>query len=258
MWLVHRDTIPSEVITKPQWEVLIQRISRLRQIDDHWVRAFLKKAVAVHPGEVIKMFQARLLEGARNFEFRALRRDRNGNGLELLSHPDGLTFLREFLAWTVHQQAGRGFAGDIGSTVSGLCGRYEPSVLDLLLGVLSGGTQAHVDVIASIFRSAHRKFVLEETPFIRQALNQAEFVSEQAVKDLSSALWSAAVSGGRSGTVGEPFKEDLDLKAHSEEVLKGLSKLDPMYSLYARLLRHANENIDRQAREKKAMIEEED
>lgn len=258
MWLAHRDTIPSEVITKPQWEVLIQRISRLRQLDDHWVRAFLKKAVAVHPGEVIKMFQTRLLEGARNFEFRALRRDRNGNGLELLSHPDGLTFLREFLAWTVHQQAVRGFARDIGSTVSGLCGRYEPGVLDLLLEVLSGGTQAHVDVIASIFRSAHRKFVLEETPFIRQALTQAEFVSEQAVKDLSSALWSAAVSGGRSGTVGEPFKEDLDLKAHSEEVLKGLSKLDPTYSLYAGLLRHANENIDRQAREKNAMLEEED
>ena len=258
MWLAHRDTIPSEVITKPQWEVLVQRLARLRQLDDHWVRAFLKKAVAAHPVEVIKMLQARLLEGARNFEFRALRRDRKGGGLALLSHPDGLTLLRDFLAWAVHQQAGRDLAMDIGSTVSGLCGKYGSGVLGLLLEVLSGGTQAHVDVVASVLRSAHQTFVLEETPFIRQALNQAEVVSEQAAKTLSSALWSATLTGGRSGTVGEPFKEDLDLQAHSEDVLKGLSKLDPTYALYSGLRRHANENIDRQAREKKAMLEEEE
>ena len=258
MWLAHRDTIPSAVITKPQWEALIQRLGCLRKLDDYWVNAFLKKAVAAHPGEVIKMFQARLQESARNFELRALRRDRKGDGLALLSHSDGLTLLRDFLAWAVRQQVGRDLALDIGSTVSGLCGKYVPGVLDLLLDVLGGGTQAHVDVVASVLRSAHQTFVLEETPFIRQALNQAEFVSEQAAKDLSSALWSAALTGGRSGTVGEPFKEDLELKAHSEEVLKGLSKLDPTYSLYSGLLRHANENIDRQAREKKAMLEEEE
>jgi len=258
MWLAHRDTIPLEVITKPQWEILIQRLASLRQLDDHGVRAFLKKAVTAHPAEVIKMLQARLLEGARNFEFRALRRDREGGGLALLSHSDGLTLLRGFFAWAVHQQAGRDLPMDIGSAVSGLCGKYGAGVLDLLLEVLNGGTQAHVNVIASVLRSVHQTFVIEETPFIRQVLNQAEVVSEQAAKDLSSALWSATLNGGRSGTVGEPFKEDLDLKTHSEEVLKGLSKLDPTYSLYSGLLRHANENIDRQAREKKAMLEDED
>ena len=258
MWLAHRDTIPSEVITKQQWEVLIQRLACLRKLDDHWVRAFLKNAVAAHPGEVIKMLQARLLEGGRNFEFRALQRDRQGGGLALLSHSDGLTHVRGFLAWAVHQRSRGDLAMDIGSTVSGLCGKYGPGVLELLLEILSGGTQAHVDVVASVLRSAHQTFVLEETPFIRQALNQAEVVSEQAAKDLCSALWSATLTGGRGGTVGEPFKEDLDLKAHSEEVLKGLSKLDPTYSLYSGLLRHANENIERQAREKTAMLEEEE
>jgi hypothetical protein len=258
MWLSHSNTIPPEAITKQQWEILIQRLTLLRQFDDNWVHAFLKKAVAAHPGEVIKMLQARLLAGVRNFEFRALRRDRNGVGLALLSHPDGHTLLRDFLAWAVDQQAGRDLAMDIGSTVSGLCGKYGPDILNLLLDVLSGGTQSHVDVVASIFRSAHQTFVIEETPFIRRALNLAEFVSEEAAKNLSSALWSATATGGRSGAAGEPFKADLHLKAHSEEVLKGLSKLDPAYSLYSSLLRYANENIDHQAREKKAMLEDEE
>ncbi|QNP60070.1 hypothetical protein [Paenacidovorax monticola] len=56
----------------------------------------------------------------------------------------------------------------------------------------------------------------------------------------------------------EPFKEDLDLKAHCEEILKGLSKLDPAHALHLSLLRHAEDGIDRQAKEKEAMLEEED
>lgn len=48
------------------------------------------------------------------------------------------------------------------------------------------------------------------------------------------------------------------MKAHCEEILKGLSKLDPAYALYLSLLRHAEDGINRQAREKEAMLEEED
>lgn len=258
MWLSHSSTIPPEAITKQQWETLIQRITLLRQFDDNWIRAFLKKAVTAHPGEVIKMLQARLLAGTRNFDYHALRRDRNGAGLGLLSHPDGLTLLRDFLAWAVDQQAGRDLSMDIGSTVSGLCGKYGQGLPDLLLEVLGGGTQSHVDVVASIFRSAHQTFVIEQTPFIRRALYLADVVSEQAAKNLSSALWTATVTGGRGGLAGEPFQADLDLKAHSEAVLKGLSKLDPAYGLYASLLKNANDNIEHQAREKKAMLEDEE
>lgn len=258
MWLSHSSTIPPAAITKQQWEILIQRITPLRQFDDTWIHAFLKKAVSVNPSEVIKMLQVRLVEGVRNFDYRTLRRDRNGVGLELLSHPDGLTLLRGFLSWAVDQQAGRDLSMDIGSTVSGLCGKYGPSILDLLLDVLGGGTQSHVDVVGSILRSVHQTFVLEETPFIRRALNLAEGVSEQAAKSLSSALRSATASGVRSGRAGEPFKEDLDLKAHSEEILRGLGKLDPTYSLYSSLLRYANENINYQAQTKKTMLEEEE
>ena len=48
------------------------------------------------------------------------------------------------------------------------------------------------------------------------------------------------------------------MQAHAQKVLTGLSKLDPAYSLYFGLLRHAEENISRQAREKKAMLEQEE
>lgn len=258
MWLSHRDTIPLEVVTDEQWETLLQKLGRLREWDEHWADAFLKKAVAAHPAKVIEMLKARLLESARSFDFQVLRRSRKGSGLALLSHPDGLQLLREFLTWAVNQQVNGNLRIDTGRAVSGLCGKYGPSLLELLLGMLTGGTRAHVDVVASVLRSAHQTFLLEEPSFVRQALDQAEIIGEEAVKVLSSALWSATVSGGRSGAVGEPFKEDLDLKAHCREILKGLSKLDPAHALYLGLLRHAEDGIDRQAREKEAMLGEED
>ena len=258
MWLSHSSTIPPEAISKKQWETLIQRMTLLRQFDDNWIHALLKKAVVANPSEVIKMLQARLLAGSRNFDYRALRRDRMGAGLGLLAHPDGVALLRDFLAWAVQQKAGCDLSMDIGSTVSGLCGKYGPALLELLLELLGGGTQPHVDVVGSIFRSAHQTFVIEQTPFIRRALYLADVVSEQAAKNLSSALLNATLTGGRGGIVGEPFQADLDLKAHAEIVLKGLSKLDPAYGLYSSLLKHANESIEHQAREKRAMLEEEE
>jgi len=173
-----------------------------------------------------------------------------------LSHPDGLRLLQGFLAWATDIPADDELELDIGACVADLCGKYPSEMLGLLLNLMRGGEQAHVNVVASVLHSAQQEFVVEETPFILELLDQAELISDQAVRDISSALWSASVSGGRSGVVGEPFKEDVTLRTHAEQVLSGLSKLDPAYRLYADLLQYAKENIDRQARHKQAMDEE--
>lgn len=254
MWLAQRDTIPTEVITPEQWRALLEGLSQIRELDDHWVLKFLEKAVATVPADVIDMLKGRLQDGTRNFGYRTLRRDRRGGGLALLSHPDGRRLLQEFLAWAVVAQAD-GDVMDIGVCVSGLCGKYGAEVLDLLLELVNGGSQAHLDVAASVLCNAHPEFVIDETPFIRELLSQAELIGEEAVKDISSALWSATISGGRSGVVGEPFEEDVVLQAHAEKILSGLSKMDPTYRLYSGLLQHAKENIERQAHQKRAMDE---
>lgn len=258
VWLTHRDTIPSEAIALEQWRMLLQKLSRVPDVDDHSVQKFLKKAVAAVPADVIEMLKTRLQDGARNFGYRTLRRDRTGGGLALLSHPDGHRLLREFLVWAVDVLAGDKLAMDIGACVSGLCGKYGPEVLDLLLEVVKGGGQRHADVVASVLRNAYQNFVINETSFIRDVLNQAELINEQAVKDISSALWSSALTGSRSGVVGEPFKEDVAIHAHAAKVLSGLSKMDPAYRLYSGLLQDTKENIERQARTKRAMEDEDE
>lgn len=253
VWLTHSDMIPAEVITPEQWRTLLDKLSCLPELDDHWVGEFLKKAIAIVPTDVINMLKSRLLHASQIFGYRMLRKDRKGSGLALLSHLDGRQLLQEFLLWAVDIQVDGKLEINIGACVSGLCGKYESQIFDLLLNLMKGGSQAHVNVVVSTLRSAHQQFVIDETPFVREVLNQAEFISEKAVKDISSALWSATISGGRSGVVGEPFREDVVLQAHAEKILGGLSKMDPAYRLYSGLLQHAKENIERQACEKRAM-----
>jgi transcriptional regulator with XRE-family HTH domain len=253
MLLASRSILPVGSISFDQWRILLRALERMTELDDHWVVEFLKQAVEVVPADVVQMMKGRLQAVGRCLGYRSMRRDRSGAGLGLLAHRDGHRLLQELLTWAVDGQVGEKLTIDIGSCVSGLCGKYEQQVLDLLLLLIKGGGQAHVNVVASALRSAYQSFVIQETSFVRELLNQAELISEKAVRDISSALWSSAVSGGRSGLAGEPFSEDLALREHAEKTLKGMSRMDPAYRLYVGLLQHAKDNIDRQADEKRAM-----
>lgn len=256
MWMSHRETFPSDAISKPLWEKLLAKVAHLEQLDEHWGQSFLRKALRAHPQAVLAMLQQRMDAGKRHFAYRALRRDRNGKGLGLLEQPNGASHLRAFLKWAVDHKESSELTADIGSCVSGLCGKYGAEVHEVLLDMMAAGGKANVEVVASVLGSAHQEFVIDATTFVREVLNRAEQIGDQAVKSISSALWTATLTGGRSGIVGEPFKEDLRLREHCEEVLKTLHKLDPAHALYTSLLRYAQENIDRQAREKRTMQEE--
>lgn len=255
MWMSHSNTIPTQAVSSDDWEKLLGKVGQMERLDDHWTQAFLKKAVAAQPSEVIEMFKHRLKSSTQQHALWPVRHERSGNGFGLLKHEDGFTLLRDFLRWSVEQKAASDFSTAVGAVVSAFCGKYNKDVLQMLFDMLKAGGQHNLDVVASVLRGAHQEFVIEETPFVKDALNQAELIGEQAVKDLSSALWAATLSGGRSGAVGEPFMEDLRLEQHCTKVLQEIGRLDPAYSLYSGLLRDAQDNIERQRRTKRAMQE---
>lgn len=250
MCIAHGQTIPPKIISQATWRDLLEKFRSLTELDDHWGEAFLRKAVAAQPKVVIEMLKTRLERGSTRFGLRLLRRDRRGRGLELLKHPEGVRLLRELLEWAVIRQEVGDLSTNIGSFVSSLCGKYDSSVRELLLSILTAGKNANAEVVAGVLAAVHQEFVIEHDSFVREVLNRAELIGNEAVKEISSALWSATISGGRMGTVGEPFQQDIRLKEHCEVLLKGMSKLDPSHSLYSSLLRYAQESIERQAKEK--------
>jgi hypothetical protein len=159
------------------------------------------------------------------------------------------------LEWAVKRVPEPGVGHDFGQAVAALCGEFSHDDTDMLLAWFRSGDDRHLQVAAAILREVSNRFVLEHWKFVQELLYIAENSSSKSVKVLTSALFSATVSGSRSGTPGEPFKEDLEIERIAATKLKELSRFDPSRTLYSWLLSHAQANIERQAMEMKAMDE---
>jgi transcriptional regulator with XRE-family HTH domain len=260
MWLANEDVIPSRDISEEQWRHFVQGLAALEDLDDHWIRHFLKKALQVVPDDVMESLKSSLLHSCEKAGWArsGLSEDRDREGLGLMSIPQGTRLVRELLNWTLEQDKPESYFHAVGRTLAALCGKYDKAFLEELLSWMSGGSDAHADMVAGVLRSAHNTIIFEHSQFVRDLLDAADVIGDNAVAELSSALYAATTGGGRSTTPGEPFDEDLKIEEHANEVLSTLSKIDPSYRLYADLLASANEGIARQRRQKEALDAEDD
>ncbi|HZY18876.1 MAG TPA: helix-turn-helix domain-containing protein [Ramlibacter sp.] len=246
--------IPAEVIDADHWTRLLALVGDQDVLGEHYVKEFLRKAIQVVPAAVVDLLKARMLSAAREHEWaHAGLFDDDDAGLGFLSSPGAIELLRGLLDWVLQQKHPEQFSYGIGQVVGALCGPYDRAFLEMLLAWMSGGTQERVDLGAAVLHAAQNTIIYEHPALVRQFLEQAAALSEDALSDVTSAFYAATMSGGRSSTPGEPFREDVELKEHCEQVLASLSRVEPAYELYSNLLASAKEGIARQRREKDAL-----
>ena len=256
MWLNHGNTIPAGVTTDDDLRVLVKSLASVAELDDHWIRHFLKRSLKRVPEAVIELVKERLIavdatSNARPLPF--MRKDFDGEGLGLLENLDGAAHLVSLFEWGLRRVDDSGIQYEFGSAVASLCGKYNDSLCDIVLGWMSGGTLDHAKLMATVLTRASNDFVLRRVQFVRDILSAALQIGEDAREQIASALYSAMASGMRGGAAGEPFPEDLALEADASAVLPTLSRFDPAHDLYRDLLALAQENILRQRRRVEAM-----
>ena len=86
-------------------------------------------------------------------------------------------------------------------------------------------------------------------------LKAARSIGIKEHRDLSTAIFAASTSGMRSGTPGQPFEFDVQLKTMAEQRLAHLTKSDPTFELYRSLRDHASRDIKIQLEEGRIMDE---
>ncbi|MNG03873.1 hypothetical protein D3C84_869710 [compost metagenome] len=145
-----------------------------------------------------------------------------------------------------------------GDAIAGLCGDYDELLLDLLLGWMSSGSQAHAMLVARILRESQPIFIYDHPKFIRNILNAAELIGEEALDAIRSSIESSVYSTVRGGVSGEPFPEDVRQEQHCMKMLEALSRVEPAFELYDGLLRRARDAIARQRKSKEAFEDEDD
>jgi transcriptional regulator with XRE-family HTH domain len=259
MWLSGGETIPEADVAGKRNE-LLRKLVVLKELDDHWVHAFLTASIKQDPVSVVALVMARLLEAKRrnDWSYAPLIKAHNGEGLGLMEVDAGPRLLRDFLDLALEESNDIPSARRVGEAVSGLCGENGQVLLDLLLDWMSSGTQAHARLVARVLQESQPTLIYEHPKFVRDILNAAELVGEDALDEIRSAIAAATHSGIRGGTPGEPFPEDLRMEAHCERMLASLSRAEPAFDLFEGLLKDARYAIARQRKSREALEEEDD
>lgn len=257
MYLVAGTLIPQAFVDQKRDE-LLSKLLKVKELDDHWVRAFLKASLERNPAAVVELLKQRLLAAveAEDFSYVPFSRAMNGGGpLRLLSAPQGDRLLLELLDWSLSYVVSYENRSRIGDVVSGLCGTYDAEFLDLILGWLRQGSSQHAAIVGAILRETRAELIYEHPSFPRDVLNVAEMIGDQAVLDIRTSLASAVRSAPRRGAPGQPFPSDLKLERHCVEMLASLSRVEPAREFFEELLRDARREIDRQLEAKRAYEE---
>lgn len=107
-----------------------------------------------------------------------------------------------------------------------------------------------IDVISRILRESSEDVVFSHRQFILRFLDKAKSFGKERLDNALSSLYAAALSGVRSGTLGQPFPQDIRTKELAEKALNEISRYSPAYRLYDWLKNGAKQNIERSLKER--------
>lgn len=138
----------------------------------------------------------------------------------------------------------------IGELFSGMFGAMDQASMSILLAAVEDGGPSTTVLVSHILSEADENFVFNNDDFVIRLLNKASSYGEDILNTAIDAFFRSVISGVRSGTPGEPFPRDLDIKSKAEKRLQYLSRFSPAYSLYAQLKSHAEQGISHAWRER--------
>ena len=258
MWIVHEDSIPFDSISEDQLRKLIEGLRHLPHLGDYWVNAFLKKAIRRLPQSVLELAMVRIEDAIASDDWE--KQPIGGvlpekDALDLMTLAKGPALFRGLLDWALGRAGEYMFSYRFAALVQSLCSPFNAACVATMEEWFAGGTAEHVKVIVSILRDSDSRFIYNNEGFIARLLKAARSIGIKEHRDLSTAIFAASTSGMRSGTPGQPFEFDVQLKTMAEQRLAHLTKSDPTFELYRSLRDHASRDIKIQLEEGRIMDE---
>ncbi|MBA4752867.1 MAG: helix-turn-helix domain-containing protein [Sphingopyxis sp.] len=111
--------------------------------------------------------------------------------------------------------------------------------------------------IAKLVRHTHHNFVFQQRRFVERLLDRCAEVDRDSLEMAIDLLSGSAMSGMRSGTVGEPTKRDLNTLEKAETALATMPRFAAAFPLYEMVLKDAQRHISDSIREGQIIDEEE-
>ncbi|MBA0227654.1 helix-turn-helix domain-containing protein [Stenotrophomonas maltophilia] len=259
MWIAGDLRTPFDGIGESSIKAILQKLLLLPRIDDHWIQEFIKKSLHHYPEVVVELLVSRV-EIARERSDWSYSPVPWASGLRgdwgLMRQQGASQRVRHLFDWAlVQEQSGESVLPWFGDLVRTLCTFNSSDFVEFLRQWISSSGREGFALVISLARQSPQSFVFEQHEFVIWMMRLARSHGTGVLRKLVSALYCAAVSGSRSGVVGEPFPQDIKLRDQATEVLSALTRQDPAYELYSDLQRHAIQSIERQEEEGRMIAE---
>ena len=121
---------------------------------------------------------------------------------------------------------------------------FDSELIGFLQEWTDVATSSDIGLISQILKEAPASLVFDHQPFVIRFLARAQFYGNERLDGAINALVESAVSGVRTGVLGNPSPQDLALKEDATNILKITQRFSPSYQLYDRLRKYAEQCIE--------------
>ncbi len=256
------DGIPFEALTAEDVAHFLSRLEPLGQLDGYWLETFLSRCSRSHSFITAAFFTERVEKAAAisDWQYRPCNYGPYSNvRLAFRESSNADSLLRQTVRWIrAHDANDHTFFAHASQLFAAMFGPFDVALIGFLQEWLDAAEETEIRMIARLLSEAPAETLLANQSFVVRLLDKASLCGEDALDEARNAVFAAAVSGTRSGTVGEPFPEDLRLKERAERALRDVPRSSAAYGMYEALRRHAEQDIKRSRAESEAIDDGDD
>jgi transcriptional regulator with XRE-family HTH domain len=244
-------------LTSEDVDAFLSRLMALSELDGYWIETFLGAVSAKYAERLAKFFMDRVDHAAtnENWDYRPCNYGPYGHvPLQFRKSPDFGLVLRKVSDW-MKSRDDLLFRECSAQLFDTMFKPFDEMLVSSLKRWADIATEADIRSISKIIGEAPPTFVFEHRAFVVHFLERAKQFGKGILDEAISGLFRSAISGVRSGGLGEPTPKDLATKHGAEKALAELPRFSPAFALYESIAKHAVWSINMSIRDGEALEE---
>jgi len=232
---------------------IFSRLVSLNSIDDYYIENFLDELSQNHPLLLLKFLMNRVeYKGTHNnlnSYSPLLKHDKTAGSFCFFKNDKYEHLLRSIRNWTVGDEENSAiyyYGPDLFKFVSA---DFDEVTLGVLDEWIESPEEKYIEKAASLLSEAPRGFLWENYQYVIKLLELAEQHSNMCFTSVCSHLRKIAFEGVRSGAIGKPFQDDIELRDKFRAIVEQLPTDSAGYRFYKSLYDMECEVILRQTKE---------
>ncbi len=236
-------------LTPAHLDRIHDQLLQIDSIDDHNIGGFIEELSFYHPDQVLRLLFNRV-ESKHNrvesfgyspvpyaWEHKA--------GLRFSETADYERILQRVRAWTT-EQPNNWYRYHYGPQIFRAVSAGSDKVTLRVITEWAMSTDAEqIKAAANLFSEFPAWVLWRNTALVDELLERAQKFGDDCYRSVSSSLHGMAIHGGRTGTPGQPFQEDIDQRDRAAKMMRELPPTSPAYKFYKSLHKMAIDNIKR-------------